>query len=134
MTNAAVKPATVDEYIAGFAPETQALLQRVRETVRRAAPDAAEVISYRIPALKGRRMLVYYAAFTHHIGFYPPVRGDAQLERDAAPYAGENGNLRFPLDKPLPLALIERITRLKARQDAAASSAARSKNSACSRS
>lgn len=110
-------PATIDEYIAGFAPGTQALLEQVRQTVHAAAPEAREVISYRIPAFKAHGILVYFAAFKNHIGFYPPVRGDAELERAVAPYAGEKGNLRFAMDKPLPLDLIERITQLRVRQD-----------------
>ena len=112
-------PATIDEYIAGFGPGTQALLQQVRQAVHAAAPEAREVISYRIPAFKGHGILVYFAAFKAHIGFYPPVRGDAELEKAVAPYAGEKGNLRFAMDKPLPLELIERITRLRVRQDQA---------------
>jgi len=115
----ALSPATVDDYIAAFAPEMQALLQRVRATVRAAAPDAHEVISYRMPALKQHGVLVYFAAFRHHIGFYPPIRGDARLEQAAAPYAGEKGNLRFPLDEPIPYALIGRLTKLRAKQDKA---------------
>lgn len=110
-------PATIDEYIAGFAPSTQALLEQVREAVRRAAPEAREVISYRIPAFKQHGILVYFAAFKKHIGFYPPVRGDAELEQAVARYAGEKGNLRFAMDEPLPLELIGRITRLRVRQD-----------------
>ena len=115
----ALSPATVDDYIAAFAPQVQAVLQRVRATVRAAAPDAHEVISYRMPALKQHGVLVYFAAFRHHIGFYPPIRGDARLEQAAAPYAGEKGNLRFPLDEPIPYALIGRLTKLRAKQDRA---------------
>ena len=63
-----------------------------------------------MPALKLNGILVYFAAFKKHIGFYPPIRGDARLERAAAPYAGEKGNLRFPLDKPIPYDLIRRLT------------------------
>ena len=110
-------PATIDEYIAAFAPTTQELLQQVRQTVRSAAPDAREVISYRIPAFKQHGILVYFAAFKQHIGFYPPIRGDIELEEAAAPYAGDKGNLRFSTDQPLPLDLIERITQLRVRQD-----------------
>jgi len=110
-------PATIDEYIAGFAPATQALLEQVRQTVHAAAPGAREVISYRIPAFKQHGILVYFAAFKKHIGFYPPVRGDVELVEAVAPYAGEKGNLRFAMDRPLPLELIDRITRLRARQD-----------------
>ncbi|MBS0340647.1 MAG: DUF1801 domain-containing protein [Proteobacteria bacterium] len=112
-------PATIDEYIAGFSPGTQALLEQVRQTVHEAAPDAREVISYRIPAFKAHGILVYFAAFKSHIGFYPPVRGDAELEKAVSPYAGEKGNLRFAMDRPLPLDLIGRITRLRVRQDQA---------------
>lgn len=112
-------PATIDEYISGFAPDAQALLEQVRQAVHAAAPGAREVISYRIPAFKQHGILVYFAAFKKHIGFYPPVRGDAELEEAVAPYAGEKGNLRFSMDRPLPLELIDRITRLRVRQDQA---------------
>lgn len=112
-------PANVDTYMDGFEPAIQTILRQVRATVRAAAPDAIEVISYRMPALKGRGVLVYYAACKRHIGFYPPVRGDADLEARAAPYAGAKGNLRFPYDQPIPLDLIAALTTLRARQDAA---------------
>lgn len=109
---------TVDEYIATQPPKVQAILRRLRRTVRRLAPDARESISYRIPsyALNGR--LIYFAAFKGHIGLYPPVRGSAALARAVAPYANEKGNLRFPLDRPMPYALIERIVRFKVAQNA----------------
>jgi uncharacterized protein YdhG (YjbR/CyaY superfamily) len=118
-------PATIDEYIAGFAPTTQELLQQVRQTVRSAAPDAREVISYRIPAFKQHGILIYFAAFKQHIGFYPPIHGDIELEEAAARYAGDKGNLRFATDQPLPLDLIERITQLRVRQDRKRGRAAR---------
>jgi len=111
-------PSTIDEYIAGVPAAVQATLQAVRQAVHRAAPQAQECISYRIPAFRQDGMLVYFAAFKNHIGFYPPVRGDAQLMKAVAPYAGEKGNLRFPLDEPMPLALIEDITRLRLAQNA----------------
>ncbi len=113
------RPATVDDYIARFEPEVQSLLREVRRRVRQAAPRAREVISYSMPALKQNGILVFYAAFKNHIGFYPPIRGDATLEKAAARYAGEKGNLRFPFAEPLPYALIAALTRLRARQDAA---------------
>jgi uncharacterized protein YdhG (YjbR/CyaY superfamily) len=113
-------PANVDEYIATFPPAVRAILRKVRRAVRAAAPDAREVISYRMPALKQGGILVYFAAFKGHIGLFPPVKGDATLEKAAARYAGPKGNLRFPLDEPIPYGLIERLTRLRARQDRAA--------------
>ena len=112
------KPGSVDEYIASFEPGVQAILQKVRATVRAAAPEAAEVISYRMPALRQNGVLVYFAAFKSHIGFYPPIKGDTKLEQEASVYAGEKGNLRFPMDKPIPYRLIGALTRLRARQDA----------------
>ena len=112
-------PATIDEYISGFPPEVQAVLQRIREVVRDAAPEAEEAISYRIPAFKQNGVLVYFAAFKAHIGLYPPVKGDARLERAVAAYAGEKGNLRFPLNEPVPFDLIGRIARLRLKQNLA---------------
>jgi uncharacterized protein YdhG (YjbR/CyaY superfamily) len=110
---------TVDEYIAAFSPEVQSILERIRQVVREAAPEAQEVISYRMPALKQGGILVYFAAFRNHIGLYPPVSGDPDLEKAIAPYAGAKGNLRFPFDKPLPYDLIARVTALRLEQNLA---------------
>lgn len=110
-------PTTIDEYISAFSPEVQSILQEVRRTVRSAAPDAQETISYQIPAFKLNGVLVYFAAFKKHIGFYPPIKGDAKLEKAVSPYAGEKGNLQFPLDQPIPYDLIERITKLRLKQN-----------------
>jgi len=104
-------PKTVDEYIAGFAPDVQAILERIRQTVKTAAPAAEETISYRMPAFKLNGMLVYFAAFKKHIGLYPPVRGDDSLMKAVRPYAGPKGNLQFPFGKPVPYALIRRIVK-----------------------
>lgn len=112
-------PGTIDEYISAFPPEVRAILQKIRKIARRAAPDAQETISYRIPAFKLNGVLVYFAAFKKHIGLYPPVRGDARLEKALARYAGEKGTLRFPLDEPIPYPLIERIVKLRVRQNRA---------------
>jgi len=106
-------PRTVDDYIATFAPDIQAILQKIRQTVKAAAPDAEETISYRIPAFKLNGMLVYFAAFKKHIGLYPPVRGDDSLMRAVKPYAGPKGNLQFPVEKPIPYALIRRIVKAR---------------------
>ncbi|WP_169239089.1 iron chaperone [Candidatus Roseilinea sp. NK_OTU-006] len=116
-------PATIDEYIASFPPDIQAILQKIRATIRKAAPDAQEVISYRMPAFRQHGILVYFAAFRKHIGLFPPVRGDAKLEKAASVYAGPKGNLRFPLDEPIPYALIARIVKLRVKQDSVRSQA-----------
>ena len=113
------KPETIDDYNAGFPPEKRAILEKIRTTIRDAAPDAKEVISYRMPTFTRDGVLVHYAAFKNHIGLYPPVSGDAQLESALAPYAGEKGNLRFPLDQPIPYDLIGRIVKHKLKQNEA---------------
>lgn len=109
-------PQTIDEYIDSCAPQARPILRRVRATIAKAAPDATETISYRMPAFKLRRIVVYFAAFKHHIGLYPPVKGDAALEKAIAPYAGEKGNLRFPIDREIPYGLIRRIVIFRAAQ------------------
>jgi uncharacterized protein YdhG (YjbR/CyaY superfamily) len=114
-------PANFDEYIAAFSPEVRAILERIRRTIHNAAPGAQEAISYRIPAFRQGGILVYFAAFKNHIGFYPPVSGDPSIEKAIAPYAGEKGNLRFPLDQPIPYRLIERIVKLRVKQSLAKS-------------
>jgi len=112
-------PKTINEYIAAAPAEVRPILEKIRQTIAAAAPEAEEVISYRIPAFRGKGILVYFAAFKRHIGLYPPVSGDAKLEKDIARYAGPKGNLQFPLDEPIPYALIKRIVRLRVKQDAA---------------
>jgi uncharacterized protein YdhG (YjbR/CyaY superfamily) len=111
------KYSTVDEYIASFPPDVQAILEEIRQTVRKAAPDAQEIISYGLPAFRLGGILVYFAAFRKHIGLYPPVSGDAKLEKAIEPYAGPKGNLQFPLDQPIPYGLIERIVKLRVKQE-----------------
>lgn len=113
-----LKPDSIDEYIRSSSPEVQPILAQIRRTIREAAPDATEVISYAMPAFRQKRILVYFAAFKNHIGLYPPVKGDASLMDAIAPYAGPKGNLRFPLDRPIPYLLIERIVKLRLRQTA----------------
>jgi uncharacterized protein YdhG (YjbR/CyaY superfamily) len=110
-------PKNIDEYIASFSPEVQAILKKIRLTIRNAAPGAQETISYKIPAFRLNRILVYFAAFKNHIGLYPPVRGGAKLVKAASAYAGVKGNLQFPLDQPIPYGLIERIVKFRVKQN-----------------
>lgn len=112
-------PASVEEYIAAAEPDARPILKKIRATIRAEAPDAEEVLSYRMPAFRMNRILVWYAAFRNHIGLYPPVSGDAALQKAVAKYAGPKGNLKFPLDEPIPYDLIKRIVRLKVKQDVA---------------
>ncbi len=101
------KHATVDDYIASASPEVRERLEQIRSIVKRVAPDAVETISYQMPAFKEGRVFVYFAAFKKHIGIYPPVHGDEDLQERLLPYRGEKGNLRFPLSQPMPFDLIE---------------------------
>ncbi len=112
-------PTTVDEYIEQFESNLQAILQKIRKTIQKSAPNAKEVISYQMPAFKQSGILVYFAAWKNHIGFYPPVSGDEVLEKEVARYANEKGNLLFPLDQPIPYDLIKRIVKLRVKQDLA---------------
>ena len=109
-------PTGIDDYIAAAAPEVRPILQKVRETIRKAAPAATEKISYQIPTFALDGNLVHFAAFKKHIGFYPPVR-DEKLREEASVYAGEKGNLRFPLDKPIPYALIGRLVKARVKEN-----------------
>lgn len=110
-------PLNIDQYIAESDPAARPLLTEIRRVVRAAAPDAEEVISYRMPAFTQQGILIYFAAFKHHIGVFPPVSGDAKLELALKPYMGPKGNLRFPMDRPMPYALIRRIVKLKVAQN-----------------
>ena len=127
MATSRIAPKNIDEYIAAFSPEVQVILERVRSTISNAAPGARETISYQIPAFALNGALVYFAAFKNHIGFYPPVKVDAKLEKAISGYAGEKGNLRFPLDQPIPYSLIERIVKVRAKQNLAKGAAKRKK-------
>src|ERR1700676_3415831 len=119
MPTSRVRPRNIDEYIASFSPDVQAILEKIRLTIRNAAPGAQEIISYKIPAFRLNGILVYFAAFQKHIGLYPPVRGDAKLVKAASIYAGKKGNLQFPLDQPIPFGLIENIVKLRVTQNSA---------------
>lgn len=117
MATGRATPRNIDEYIASFSPDVQTILQKIRMTIRNAAPGAQETISYKIPAFRLNRILVYFAAFKNHIGLYPPLRGDASLMKAISGYAGEKGNLQFPLDRPIPYGLIKRIVKVRVKQN-----------------
>lgn len=127
------KPTDIDEYISQFPAHVQAILERVRQTIRKAAPDAKEVISYQMPAFRQHGILVYFAAWKEHIGMYPPISGNKALEKAVARYAGPKGNLQFPLDQPMPLQLIERLVALRVKQDAEKTAVKRKNKSQTSR-
>lgn len=111
------RPAGLDDYIAGFAPEVRRLLKQVRATIRKAAPQAQETISYRIAAYMLEGPLVYFAAFKRHIGFYPTSSGTRNFKKELSGYKGAKGSVQFPLNQPLPLGLIAKITRFRVREN-----------------
>lgn len=117
-----MKPAvaTVDEYIDQFPPHKQKLLQQLRATIRAVVPDAAELISYGMPAYKRKRTtLVYIGATNHHIGFYPTSTGVAAFADELTGYDCAKGTIRFPFDKPLPGDLIAAIVRYRVEESEA---------------
>ncbi|MCC7205718.1 MAG: DUF1801 domain-containing protein, partial [Anaerolineae bacterium] len=103
-------------YLNAAPPDVRPILEAIRDIVRRAVPDAKETISYQMPAFKLDHVFMFFAAFKRHIGVYPPVHGDDALERDLQPFRGEKGNLKFPLDQPMPYDLIRRVALALAEQ------------------
>jgi len=118
---------SIDEYIAASPSDVQPSLKKIRMTISAAALGAQEVISYRMPAFRLHGILVYFAAFKAHIGLYPPVSGDASLKKALFLYEGPKGNLKFPLDQPIPYALIKRVVLLRVKQDLSREAAGRKK-------
>lgn len=102
-------PQNMDDYIAGFPQEVQHKLQKIRETIREAAPDAVEKISYQMPTFALEGNLVHFAAFKNHIGLYPAPRGIEAFQEELSAYQGGKGSVQFPLDQPIPYDLIHRI-------------------------
>lgn len=110
---------SVDAYIERFPQDTQALLKKMRTTIRKAAPQAEEKISYGIPTFALNGNLVHFAAFRQHIGFFPGADGIAAFRKDISAYKWAKGSVQFPFGKPLPLPLVSRITRFRVKQNLA---------------
>ena len=107
----------IDKYIAGFPEETQYLLDKIRATIIKAAPEAEEVISYQMPAYKLHGMLVFFAGYKNHIGFYPGAGGIEAFKKEISVYKNAKGSVQFPLNKKLPLQLITRIVKFRVKQN-----------------
>ena len=122
-------PADIDDYIDGFAPNVQKILQKIRKTIQKAAPGAEEAISYQIPTFKLNGNLIYFAGFQNHVSVYPAPRGAKEFKEELAVYEGGKGTVRFPLNEPIPYDLITRITKYRVQQnvEAAATRARKSK-------
>jgi len=113
-----IKFKTVDEYIETFPAHTKKMLQEMRNIVRAAAPKGTEVISYNMPAIKLHGILVYYAGYKNHIGFYPTGSGIEAFKKQLAGYEGSKGTVKFSLDSPLPVDLITKIVKFRLKADA----------------
>lgn len=113
------KPENVNEYIADFPEHTQKLLQQMRTIIQKAVPKAEEVISYGMPAYKLHTVLVYFAGYKNHIGFYPTSSGIREFKDQFAAYKNSKGAVQFPIDEPLPAKLIKEITVFRAKEDIA---------------
>jgi uncharacterized protein YdhG (YjbR/CyaY superfamily) len=114
---------TFDDYAKRFPKDVQALLRTMRETIRKAAPDATETISYKMPAFRQGRILVWFAAHRSHIGFYPGASGIAAFEKELARYKHAKGSVQFPFDEPLPLPLVTRMVKFRVKEAATPSRA-----------
>jgi uncharacterized protein YdhG (YjbR/CyaY superfamily) len=110
-------PQTVDDYIRNFPREVQTVLRKIRKTIRTAAPQATEFISYNMPAYRQNGVLLYFAAFRRHIGLYPTASGMRAFAKELTPYKRGKGSVRFPLDQPIPYDLIAEVTRFRLAED-----------------
>jgi len=110
-------PKDIDEYIAGFPNDVQEILDKIRMTIRKAAPDAEETIKYQMPTFTLNGNLVHFGAFKKHIGFYPAPRGIETFKDELSVYEGAKGSVRFPLDKPIPFDLISKIVKFRVKRN-----------------
>lgn len=108
---------TIDEYIATFPEDVRKTLNQLRQTIHEAAPEAEETISYQMPTFTLHGNLVHFAAFKHHIGFYPTPTGIEAFQQELAPYKGAKGSVQFPIDQPLPLSLIRRMVKYRVQEN-----------------
>jgi len=107
----------IDEYIAGFSKQVQEILEKLRATIRKAAPGAEETINYAIPTFTLNGNLVHFAAFKNHIGFYPAPSGIEAFKKELSAYEGAKGSVQFPIDKPLPLSLVTKIVKFRVKEN-----------------
>ena len=115
---ATIKAKDIDEYIAGFPSETQKVLEQIRQTIKKAAPNAEETIRYAIPTFKLNGVyLIHFAAFKHHIGFYATPTGHEEFNEDLSHFKQGKGSVQFPLDKSIPYNLIARIVKFKVQEN-----------------
>ena len=112
-----LRPKTIDEYIAIYPKETQVLMETLRATIRKAAPDAEETINYQMPTFTLMGNLVHFAAYKNHIGFYPAPSGIEAFKKEISLYKWAKGSVQFPIDKPLPLTLVSKIVKFRVKEN-----------------
>ena len=117
MEKAKVVPETVDQYIAAFPADIKKRMQQLRKTIRAAAPKADEVISYQMPGYKYFGMLVYFAAYKNHIGFYPGAGGVLEFYKKLSSFKSAKGSVQFPHDRPIPYDVISKIVKFRVKQN-----------------
>ena len=108
---------TMDEYIDSFPEDVQRILNELRQSIKEAAPQAEETINYQIPTFALNGNLVHFAAFEHHIGFYPTPSGMEAFKKELSQYKGAKGSVQFPIDQPMPLSLIRRIVEYRVKEN-----------------
>ena len=108
---------THDDYIINFPPDVRQLLEEIRHSIHEVIPEAKEVISYGMPAFRQHQVLVFYAAFKHHIGFYTAGQGINEFEHELKDYKYSKGGIQFPFNKPIPFDLVKRLTVFRKEQD-----------------
>ena len=111
------KPSNIDEYIRTFPNDVQEILEKVRMTIQKAAPDAKEKISYAMPAFEQNGMVVYFAAFKNHIGLYALPSGHEAFATELSKYKSGKGSVQFPLDQPMPFDLITKIVQFRVKEN-----------------
>lgn len=107
----------IDQYIARYPVSTQKILEKLRATIKKAAPKAEETISYGIPTLTFHGNLVHFAAYKEHIGFYPAPSGILAFKKELSTYEGAKGSIKFPIDKPIPFSLITKIVKFRLKEN-----------------
>jgi uncharacterized protein YdhG (YjbR/CyaY superfamily) len=120
-------PQTLDDYIADFPPDVQVILEKLRATIRKAAPGAEEAIKYRLPTFVLNGNLVHFGAFKKHIGFYATPTGNEKFRKELSVYEGAKGSVQFPLNKPIPYDLVSRMVKFRVKENLEKAAAKRKK-------
>ena len=109
---------TIEEYIKTFHEDVQSILERIRQTIRKVAPEAVEAISYQMPTFKlNGRNLVHFAAWKNHVGLYPTPSGIKAFQKELSPYKRAKGSVQFPLDKPIPFDLVKKVVLFRVKEN-----------------